>query len=122
MVRKDSTELTDADREQLVEAMRTSDASRVVVTHGTDTLIETARYVARSGAAAHKAVAFVGATKPERLKDSDASFNLGVAVGVTAVLPLGSVVIALGGRIIDCMAAERDMQTGLFARTPSTAR
>ena len=89
------------------------------MTHGTDTLIETARFLAQSGAAAAKAVAFTGAMKPERFKDSDAAFNVGAAVGATAVLSPGSIVIVMGGNVIDCTKVVRDMQTGLFLHEPT---
>ena len=121
IVRKDSTEITDADRELLVAAVRRAPEERIVVTHGTDTLIETAQFLHRSGAAAAKAVAFVGAMKPERFKDSDAGFNLGVAVGATALLSPGRVVVTMGGDVRDCGAVERDLTTGLFVAAPSTA-
>ena len=114
--KKDSTEITDADREALADAIRVAGAGRVVVTHGTDTLIQTAQHVARSGAAAGKVVAFTGAMKPERFVDSDATFNLGAAVAATAVLPAGSVVVVMGGRVVDCNECVRDMDTGLFAQ------
>ena len=111
---KDSTEITDADRELLVAAVRRSEEARVVVTHGTDTLIETAQYLHRSGAAANKAVALVGSMKPERFNDSDAHFNLGAAVSATSLLPRGSVAVVMGGNVIDCNQAERDLDTGRF--------
>ena len=121
--RKDSTEIEDEDRARLVAAIRRAPESRVVVTHGTDTLIETARHVLQSGAAASKVLAFTGAMKPERFKDSDASFNVGAAVGVTDVLPAGSVVVVMGGRAIHCSRCERDLQTGLFVDSgAATAR
>lgn len=56
--------------------MRAAKSSRVIVTHGTDTMIESAQYLLGEGAAAGKCVAFTGAMKPERFKDSDAAFNL----------------------------------------------
>ena len=122
--RKDSTEIGDADRDLLVEVVRASSAARVVVTHGTDTLIETARYVLASGVASSRRIAFTGAMKPERFKDSDASFNLGAAVAATELQQKGSVVVCMGGRVLDCTDCERDTTTGLFvdarrAKAPS---
>ena len=77
-------------------------------------MIETARYLLKSGAAAGKVIAFTGAMKPERFKDSDAGFNVGAAVGVTDVLPLGTVVVVMGGRAIPCSRCIRDLETGRF--------
>ena len=112
--KKDSTELTDVDRDLLVAAIRAAPEPRIVITHGTDTLAETAQYVAVSGVAAGKAVVVTGAMKPERFKDSDAAFNFGTAVGATALLPNGSVALAMGGQVIDCKRVVRDLETGLF--------
>ena len=120
--RKDSTEIVENDRNALVDAIRVADEARLVITHGTDTLIETAQYVAKSGVATGKTIAFTGAMKPERFKDSDASFNLGTAIGATAALPAGSVVVAMGGRIIDSMRCFRDTETGLFEERASVAK
>ena len=114
---KDSTEITNADRDQLVAAIKRAPENRVVVTHGTDTLIESAQYVLKSGAATGKVIAFTGAMKPERFKDSDAPFNLGAAVGASGLWSPGSVVVAMGGNLIPCMRAARDLQTGLFVAT-----
>ena len=58
---------------------------KVVVTHGTDTMIETARYIQNS-MKTDKVVVFTGAFLPETFKDSDATFNVGVAVGAVQVL------------------------------------
>lgn len=98
----------------MVAAVLQASEDRVVVTHGTDTLIESAQYLAQSGAGASKVVAFTGAMKPERFKDSDAAFNLGAAVAATATLPHGSVVVAMGGAVIDATKCARDKTSGRF--------
>ena len=112
--RKDSTEIDDSDRAAIAGAVASAAGRLVVVTHGTDTLIESARHVARSGSAAGKSVVFCGAMKPERFKDSDAAFNLGGAVAAAGVLPPGSVAVCMGGRVFDCDDAWRNTETGLF--------
>jgi len=116
--KKDSTEITTEDRESLVMSIRRAPERRIVVTHGTDTMIETAQFVEASGAAVGKSVAFVGAMKPERFKDSDATFNVGVAVGVTDVLPPGSVVVCMGGRAIPAARCMRDLDSGRYVDQP----
>ena len=112
--RKDSTEIDEADRTRLIDALRAAAETRVVVTHGTDTMIETAQIVLRSGAAAGKVVVFTGAMKPERFKDSDAIFNVGMAVGATSILTAGSVAIAMGGGVVQADRCTRDLQSGQF--------
>ena len=109
-----ATEIDAADRAAITGAVASAAGRLVVVTHGTDTLIESARHVARSGSAAGKTVVFCGAMKPERFKDSDAAFNLGGAVAAAGVLPPGSVAVCMGGRVFDCDDAWRNTETGLF--------
>mmetsp|Transcript_792 Transcript_792/g.1582 ORF Transcript_792/g.1582 Transcript_792/m.1582 type:complete len:185 (+) Transcript_792:15-569(+) len=105
---KDSQEINTADRDSLCTAVRSASGSQIVVTHGTDTLIDSAQYLLQSGAAAGKAVVFTGAMKPERFKDSDASFNFGGAVSATSIIRPGSVAVCMGGRVVDCMKCLRD--------------
>jgi L-asparaginase len=112
--RKDSTEIVAADRESLAAAVRRAPERRIIVTHGTDTLIQTAQFIQDCGAAAGKAVAFTGAMKPERFKDSDASFNVGAACAATDLLPDGSVVVVMGGRAIAAERCVRNTETGSF--------
>ena len=112
--KKDSTEINDRDRELLVEAIRSTTASKVLVTHGTDTMIETAQFVKRSRASASCAVAFTGAMKPERFYDSDATFNVGVAVGALGLISQGEVVVCMGGKVLEASKCVRDLTTGLF--------
>lgn len=112
--KKDSTEVDDEDRLALVRAITGSPARRVVVTHGTDTLIETARFILRSGVATGRRIAFTGSMKPERFKDSDADFNLGGAVAATSICAEGSVLVCMGGLAIPCQLCTRCMVTGKF--------
>ena len=123
--KKDSLEVTDDDRKQLFDDIcktilempsRSSPPTRIVVTHGTDTMIETAEYVNnRIGTFYRASIAFTGATKPERFVDSDASFNVGLAVGTTSVPIAESVVnICMNGNIVPANRCERDEDTGLF--------
>jgi len=84
--RKDSTEVTDDDRAALAALIREDGGDRFVVTHGTDTMLETAAYLARH--VSDRRVVLTGAMRPERFRDSDAALNLGCAVGaVQAVGP-----------------------------------
>jgi L-asparaginase len=96
LLRKDSLEMSDADRALIREAVARSDAARIVVTHGTDTMVLTAR--ALKGIA--KTIVLTGALQPGRFADSDAPFNLGMAVAAVQILPPG-VYLAANGRIFD---------------------
>jgi L-asparaginase len=96
LLRKDSLEMSDADRALIREAVARSDAARIIVTHGTDTMVLTAR--ALKGIP--KTIVLTGALQPGRFADSDAPFNLGMAVAAVQILPPG-VYLAANGRIFE---------------------
>jgi L-asparaginase len=95
LMRKDSLELTEEDRATIVQAVREAPNSRVVITHGTDTMAETARAI---GTAEGKTVVLVGALAPARFAESDAPFNLGMAIAAVQTAAPG-VYIAMNGTI-----------------------
>ena len=101
------------DRQQLVETIRRLGSSKFVVTHGTDTMIETAQYVAAAKGVVNKTVVFTGAMRPQKMVDSDAPFNIGVAVGALGVLGSG-VYLCMNGRVFEANSVRRDGRTGLF--------
>jgi L-asparaginase len=107
----DSLEMTDADRARVVEACRGAAEARLVVTHGTDTMAETAR--ALSAAATGKTVVLTGAMIPYAFGSSDGLFNLGSALALAQVLPPG-VYVAMNGRCLDGARVEKDRQRGVF--------
>src|ERR1017187_5477909 len=86
LLRKDSLEMTDEDRTAIGNAVARSDATRVILTHGTDTMVATARSLGRM---VDKTVVLTGALEPGRFTDSDAPFNLGMAVAAVQTLPPG---------------------------------
>ena len=104
VMRKDSLEMADADRALVAERVRASAATRIIVTHGTDTMAATARTVAEAlatdDAGSGKTVVFVGSLTPARFKASDAEFNVGFAVAAVQTLPPG-VYVAMNGRVFD---------------------
>ncbi|CAL4096318.1 unnamed protein product [Meganyctiphanes norvegica] len=89
--RKDSQDITDHERVLLANKIEEGSEKRVIVTHGTDTLLDTARFLAshlKMAAVTDVTVILTGAFTPEKFKDSDADFNLGVAIGaVQSVTP-----------------------------------
>ena len=97
ILRKDSLHIDAADRELLRATIEAQDAQHVLVTHGTDTMVETARVLARIQG---KTIVITGALNPARFRGSDAEFNVGTAVGAVQSLPPG-VYIAMNGRIWD---------------------
>lgn len=110
LLRKDSLEMTAADRTAIRDAIAASDATRVVVTHGTDTMVETA--LALQGIAG-KAIVLTGALQPARFADSDAEFNLGLALGAVQALPAG-VYIAANGQVFPADAVRKNIALNRF--------
>lgn len=92
---KDSLELSDADRQLIRERVVACAAERILITHGTDTMVETARAL---GGIAIKTIVLTGSMQPARFRNTDAVFNIGFALGVVQVLPPG-VYLAINGRV-----------------------
>jgi L-asparaginase len=97
LLHKDSLEVTDEDRAKLREYIASDDAERFVVTHGTDTMPDTAE--ALEGLEG-KTIVLTGALTPARFKTTDAMFNVGMAVATAQVAPPG-VYIAMSGQVFE---------------------
>lgn len=95
VVKKDSLDLTDKDRADIKQALLDAKEQRIIVTHGTDTILKTAEYIADVKG---KTIILTGARLPEKFYDSEADFNLGMAVAGAQLLPPG-VYVALYGLI-----------------------
>lgn len=111
----DSLEMTDADRQRVVEACRGSPEQRIVVTHGTDTMAETAVALQRAGLG--KTVVLTGAMIPYAFGSSDGLFNLGSALSFAQVLEPG-VYVAMNGRVFAADRVRKDRGTGVFEELP----
>jgi L-asparaginase len=110
----DSLDMTSADRALIVEQCRTAAELRIVITHGTDTMVETARVLAAAfppeGA---KTIVLTGAMVPYAFGSSDGLFNLGSALSFVQVLPPG-VYIAMNGRCFSSDRVHKNRDTGVF--------
>lgn len=111
-LRKDSLELTDEDRDELFRCVAGLKSSRVVITHGTDTMTKTA---ARLGSIKAKTIVLTGALTPARFTESDAPFNLGMAFAVAQTAPEG-VFIVMNGEVFPADAVRKDREAGRFVR------
>jgi len=110
----DSLDMKDADRREVVESCRTCPEERIVVTHGTDTMAETARAIL--GAGLPKTVVLTGAMIPYAFGSSDGLFNLGSALSFAQVLPHG-VWVAMNGRVFQGGRVRKNRETGVFEET-----
>ena len=108
--RKDSLELTEADRAELARRVAAAPETRIVITHGTDTMTTTATALA---AIAGKTMVLTGALSPARFAETDAPFNLGMAFAAAQVAPPG-VYIAMSGQVFDGLAVRKDRAAGRF--------
>jgi L-asparaginase len=110
----DSLDMTEADRTRVVEACRRCPEARVVVTHGTDTMADTA--LTLRAAALGKTVVLTGAMVPYAFGSSDGLFNLGSALSFAQVLSPG-VYLAMNGRAFEAGRVAKNRQTGTFEAT-----
>ena len=110
LMRKDSLDLTDADREAIRKAVAADPATRVLITHGTDTMTETA--AALQGVTG-KTVVLTGSLNPARFRGSDAIFNIGGAVAAAQTLPPG-VYIFMSGRVFDARKVRKNRDKNRF--------
>ena len=109
----DSLEMDTEHRAQILEACRDSPEGRILVTHGTDTMVETAAVLAQGLAVADKTVVLTGAMIPFAFGSSDGLFNLGSALSFVQVLPPG-VYIAMNGRCFAWHNVRKNKAEGVF--------
>lgn len=110
IVRKDSLELDDADRALIYARVAAAPESHIVITHGTDTMTDTAKALADIPG---KTVVLVGALAPARFGESDASFNLGMAFATAQVADPG-IYITMSGSVFRADAVVKDRAKGAF--------
>lgn len=114
----DSLEMTHDDRELIAGQCRHAREARIVVTHGTDTMVETAAVLA--AAETGKTIVLTGAMVPYKFGSSDGMFNLGSALAFVQVLPPG-VYIVMNGRCFPWNGVRKDRERGVFVEVPPKA-
>ncbi|HEY9121236.1 MAG TPA: asparaginase domain-containing protein [Marinobacter sp.] len=112
LMRKDSLEMTDEDREAVRAAVSRCPAEHVVITHGTDTMAETARTLLSVHG---KTIVLTGAMQPARMRRSDAVFNIGFAWAAVKLLPHG-VYIAMNGEVFEAGSVRKNLKAQRFER------
>jgi L-asparaginase len=110
----DSLDMTDAHRRSVVESCRSCPEARIVTTHGTDTMADTARALLAAGI--DKTIVLTGAMIPYAFGSSDGLFNLGSALSFAQVLPAG-VYVAMNGRFFPGDRVRKDRSSGIFEET-----
>ncbi len=111
----DSLEMTDADRARIVRGCTEAPEDRIVITHGTDTMTDTAAAIARK--VTNKTVVLTGAMIPWAFGSSDGLFNLGSALSFVQVLPAG-VYLAMNGKCFPWDRCRKNRERGEFEEIP----
>lgn len=107
----DSLEMTGEHRRRIAGRCREAPEPRIIITHGTDTMVETAAHLGREGLA--KTIVLTGAMVPYKFGSSDGMFNLGSALAFVQTLPAG-VYIAMNGRVFPWNAVRKNRRLGIF--------
>jgi len=110
LLRKDSLDLTDDDRARLRETVIGLAERLVVITHGTDTMTQSAAALAN---VPDKVIVFTGSLAPARFSESDAPFNLGMAIATVQCLPNG-VYITMNGQVFEAGHVRKDRDSARF--------
>ena len=107
----DSLDMTDEDRATILDNCKRVKEDQIVITHGTDTMTQTAKILAEAGL--DKTIVLTGAMIPYKFGSSDGLFNFGGALAFAQALPRG-VYVAMNGRCFDWDRVEKNRKTGIF--------
>jgi L-asparaginase len=110
IISKDSLDMTDEDRREILSEVQAHSGEHVIITHGTDTMVDTGQVLK---AATGKTIVIMGAMAPAIMKLTDADFNLGVAVAAVQALPEG-VYLCMNGRIYNVDRVIKNRAEGQF--------
>ena len=110
----DSLDMHQSNRLKVLESCRRAAEEQIVITHGTDTMVETAAVLGRAGL--DKTIVMTGAMVPYIFSNSDAVFNLGCALGAVQLLPRG-VYISMNGRVFGWDRVRKNRELGVFEET-----
>jgi L-asparaginase len=108
---KDSLKMDDTDRQKILENVQNSEQSRIIITHGTDTIVQTAQLLAQQ--VEDKTVVLTGAMIPYVFNKSDSLFNLGTAFAAVQCLSAG-IYITMNGKIFNADNVIKNLEEGIF--------
>ena len=110
LLRKDSLDLTNEDRELIRSMVLESSAERIIITHGTDTMVETAQFLT---GIPERTIVLTGSMQPARFRFTDAIYNIASALTAVQLLPTG-VWIAMNGEIFDPKQTRKNVAMNRF--------
>lgn len=108
---KDSLEMTDSDRTKILQKCEERKGDKIIITHGTDTMVETAKVLGEN--VKNKTIVLLGAMIPYSFGNSDSLFNLGCAISAVQLLPKG-VYITMNGKIFPFNNVRKNRTLGVF--------
>jgi len=109
----DSLNMTNSYRQIILQNCQQTTEDKILITHGTDTMVETARVLGEGGGLANKTIVLIGAMVPHKFGNSDGLFNLGVALAFVQILPPG-IYIAMNGKHFVWDNVRKDKLAGDF--------
>jgi len=112
IMQKDSLDMDESDRQLIYEKILEDPNDLIVITHGTDTMVETANTLS---AIPNKTIVLTGSMQPARFKNSDAVFNIGCAIAAVQALPHG-VYITMNGQIFDPFSVRKNVDRNRFEK------
>lgn len=112
ILQKDSLEMTDEDRQTVRQIIEKENCQKIVITHGTDTMVETAKALI---GIPNKTIVFTGAMEPARSRYTDATFNVGCAIGAVQTLSSG-VFIAMNGVVYEANKVVKNYEAKRFEK------
>ena len=110
LMAKDSLDITDDDRAKIVETVLADECDKILITHGTDTMVDTARALGDVG---RKTIVMVGSMQPARFRITDAVFNIGYAIAALQLSPPG-VYVAMNGQTFDPLLTRKNRDENRF--------
>ncbi len=110
LLRKDSLDITDVDRDLIYSTIKNDDHQHIIITHGTDTMLVTAQ---RLQSIPNKVIVFTGSMQPAKIRLTDAFFNIGYAIAAVQMMPSG-VYIAMNGKIFAPDKARKNIKHNRF--------
>ena len=110
ILKKDSLDMTKQDRTRIADHVRAEPCQHILITHGTDTMVETAQCLQDITG---KTIVLTGAMQPARFRRTDAIFNIGYAIAAAQHLPHG-IYLAMNGQVFTPQAAQKNRKAGQF--------
>jgi len=110
LLQKDSLDMNDSDRELVLQNVIETEESHIIITHGTDTMVNTAQALSKIN---NKTIVLTGALEPALFQTSDAMFNIGCAIAAVQILA-PKVYIAMNGQIFDDDNVVKDVENNRF--------